>query len=732
MCDRARSLASESKLKGLCARAGRVIVAHLSRKGEPVRKSFGPVILSILALVAAPAQAAEDDRDFLEFPMALSVSAAQTQSVAWLVHQGDKTRIRLVAAPDFKPVELFVQSDIDGQPITEIGISPDGRRVAFVTGTSIGGREDGYNPAGLLTPPKATVWLIDARAGAKPVKLGSGTGVAFTPDGGLLTFRRGRDLWAVDPANAGKEPRMLVTGGGTFADPVWTKDGRSLYFVQDRGGWSAIGRYDLGSDRVRWLSTSANRLSTLALSPDEQTLAYFRWPAREHSVTYDQTENQKVSVETINIATGAVSSLWRSPDKGGSRTSDDDGAGLLRWSDDRTIVFRAEPDGWARLYAIGRAGGAPRALTPANCEVAESELLGPDMLLAVHNCRDIDTRQASIITVSSGREQPFQSDDMVLANAAAVGDGRTIAFTGGGADHPSMLRVADVTTGKLLFADRAAAYGFAHRFTSPPPRSVRFKATDGLSVPAQLFLPAGKGPHPALVYVHGGPSRQMFPGFHFSNYYANDYAINRRLAELGYVVLSVNFRSGVGYGRAFREAEGRAWREASEYRDVLGAGRWLAQRDDVDRGRIGIWGGSYGGLLTAQALARNSDLFAAGVAIHGVFDWSWLSALPGHLNPSKFFGVAEADRKTAFAASPVGAIDGWKSPVLLVSGDQDMNVDVLETVDLSRKLDDRGVEVRTVLMPGEGHSMLLQSSWLKLWDEQRSFLDTHLRGKRPQ
>ncbi|CAA9479506.1 MAG: hypothetical protein AVDCRST_MAG39-74 [uncultured Sphingomonadaceae bacterium] len=282
----------------------------------------------------------------------------------------------------------------------------------------------------------------------------------------------------------------------------------------------------------------------------------------------------------------------------------------------------------------------------------------------------------------------------------AVGGGRFVAFTGGNAQDAPLLRVIDLGSGRLAFAERPADHGYEHRFKAPTSQVVRVRASDGGTVPAQPFLPAAKGPYPALVYVHGGPSRQMFPAFHFGTYYANDYALNRRLAELGYVVFSVNYRSGVGYGRAFREAPKRGWRGAPEYADVLGAGRWLAGRNDVDCKRIGIWGGSYGGLLTAQALARNSDPFAAGVAVHGVFDWSWPSPIPGHLNPNTFFGVGEADKPLAFRSSPLGGLEGWKSPVLLFSGERDMNVDVLETVDLHQKLRAKGVAVRTVLVPG--------------------------------
>lgn len=668
----------------------------------------------------AHAQAPSGDEQFLAFPIATQVAAAKTSVFAWLVRQGDQSLLMMARAPDFVPHRLFVQSDVDGQPITSIAIAPDGNRMAFQTGTTLAGGDEGYNPASLIEAPKATLWVVEARPDAKPVKVGLGVGARFAPDNQRLVWRRGRDLWALDLTMPDARPVVLVPGGARLGRWVWSPDSKSLIFVQDRGGWSYLGKFPIGGDRIQWLVTGADRLSSPTLSPDGKSIAYLRWPGREHGVAYDQTENQPFAVETVEIATRQVKTLWQSDGKAGSQVSDDP-EGNLRWADDRNIVFRSEQDGWARLYAVGRNGGKVRALTPTECEVAESELMAPDSLFVIHNCRDIDTRQLSQITVSSGKDQPILSDDVVMGNAAAGGDGRYVAFTGSSAESAPLLRVMDLGSMRLARAERPDDYGFTRRFTAPPPQQVRFTATDGQTVPAQLFLPTTRGPHPALVYVHGGPPRQMFPAFHFGHYYANDFAINRRLAELGYVVLAVNYRSGVGYGRAFREAANRAWRGASEYNDVLGAGRWLASRRDVDPKRVGIWGGSYGGLLTGQALARNSELFAAGVAVHGVFDWSWPSPIPGHLNPSRFFGVSEADRPRALAASPLGAIDGWKSPVLLFSGDQDMNVDVAETVDLTQKLRARNVDVRTVLLPGESHDLVRHSSWQRLWDESKRF-----------
>jgi dipeptidyl aminopeptidase/acylaminoacyl peptidase len=687
-------------------------------------RAVSSIALLLASAGIAAAQPAADDPRFLAFPIATKVVAADAPAFAWLVRRGDQSIVMMARGPAFQPVRLFAQDDVDGQPVTDVAISPDGTRVAFQTGTALIG-DAGYNPAGLIDPPKATMWIIDARAGATPVKLGLGTGARFSPDGQRLTWRHGRDLWAVDTA-AGAKPAVLIAGGAVYGAGVWSRDGKRLIFAQNRGGYSHLGMLPVGGDRITWLVTGADRLTDPVLSPDGRSVAYLRWPGREHTVSYDLTENEAFAVETVDLDSGTVRTLWQTRDRAGNRSSDDP-EGHLRWADDRTIVFRSEADGWARLYAVPRGGGQARALTPAECEVAESELTAPDQLFVIHNCRGIDTRQASTITVSSGAERPVASSDVVLANAAASGSGRFVAITGATPDAPPLVRILDLDAQRVARAEIPADYGYERRYAAPAPQVVRLEAADGGTVPAQLFLPATKGPHPALVYVHGGPPRQMFPAFHFGQYYATDYAINRRLAELGYVVVAINYRSGVGYGRAFREAPGRAWRGASEYSDVLGAGRWLAARGDVDAKRIGIWGGSYGGLLTGQALARNSKLFAAGVAVHGVFDWSWPSPTPGHLNPSRTFGVPDDRRSAAFAASPLGEIKGWTSPVLLFSGDQDMNVDVLETVDLTQKLRARDVDVRTVIVPGEAHDFVRHATYVQMWSEMQRFFDAKLR-----
>ncbi|MGH8238486.1 MAG: prolyl oligopeptidase family serine peptidase [Steroidobacteraceae bacterium] len=673
----------------------------------------------VATLQAAPASAGER---FLQFPLTEQVSgAAQADAVLWSVDAGAQTSIQFAAAPKFAAVTLFSKSDEDGQPISAVALSPDGRLAVFQTAATYGG-EHTYNPAGLLERPQARLWIVATRSGSEPREIGPGAGAEFSPDGRLV-YRHEGNLYIVAFDEAAPRPPVVVKGGARFENIEWLADGASFVFAEDRGGYSVIGKYRLGADRVEWILSEPDRLTSPAVSPDGRLVAYRRFAGREHSRTYDQTQHEPFSIETVELASHDKRVWWQT--RVPAASADDDGE-LPRWIGNDRLIFRSEHDGWDRLYIVAAGGGAPLALSRPDCEVAESELLAPATLAVVHNCDDIDGRQLSLIDIGTGRATAVARNDRVIASPQQAGE-RYLAFVGGSADTPPLLRVLDRHSGKIVFEQRSADFGWRSPFQTPPPTLVRLES-GGLTIHAQLFLPKARGPHPALIYVHGGPQRQMYPAFHFSRYYANVYAANREFAQRGYAVLSVNYRSGTGYGRDFREAGGRGWRAASEYADVVAAARYLSGRSEVDAARIGIWGGSYGGLLTAQALARDSAIFKAGVAVHGVFDWSWPSVRPAHLNPSHFFGVGEQDRATALASSPLGAIDGWRSPVLLFSGDEDANVDVLETVDLTQKLRARGVDVQTIIVPGEAHSFVRHSTWELFWQHASSFFDSRLRN----
>jgi dipeptidyl aminopeptidase/acylaminoacyl peptidase len=258
------------------------------------------------------------------------------------------------------------------------------------------------------------------------------------------------------------------------------------------------------------------------------------------------------------------------------------------------------------------------------------------------------------------------------------------------------------------------------------PQPVAFRAADGLEIHAQLFArpPRAGERRPAVVFFHGGPRRQMLLGWHAMEYYHNTYAFNQYLASRGYVVLSVNYRSGTGYGVDFREASAYGAAGASEFNDVLGAARYLASRTDVDVKRVGAWGGSYGGYLVALGLARASDLYAAGVDIHGVHDWRTETRL--YLD-SDGPEVQQAARKLALDSSPLGHVSTWKSPVLLIHGDDDPSVAFSQTVQLAEALRKRGVAFDHLVFPDEVHEFLRHARWVEAFRAAAAFLEKHLR-----
>jgi len=206
----------------------------------------------------------------------------------------------------------------------------------------------------------------------------------------------------------------------------------------------------------------------------------------------------------------------------------------------------------------------------------------------------------------------------------------------------------------------------------------------------------------------------MLLGYHYKHFYHMAYAMNQYFASKGYVTLSINYRSGIGYGKKFRDVPDYGRRGNSEYRDVLAAGRYLLSRDDVDPERIGLWGLSYGGILTAQGLARNSDIFKAGVDMAGV-----------HL-----YGDVDDPESTLYRSSAIAAIDGWTSPVLLIHGDDDRNVAFSQTVGLVQLLRARGIPHELIVYPDDVHEFMFHSRWIEAFRATDDFFDRKLLGRR--
>jgi dipeptidyl aminopeptidase/acylaminoacyl peptidase len=682
-----------------------------------LRLVLGVVGLALAAppAVAQPVRPAAAAADPLAAALALPVAselvgARDAPRFAW-VESAAGVR-NLWFAGRGKPARaLTAFTEDDGRQLYDLELSADGAALAFVRGGDPESRDDPVpNAAAEAEPPRQRIFVA-ATAGGEPLPVGDGHSPAFSPDGTKLAFARRGEIWLW---RRGGEARKLASGGGEIRRLQWSPDGTRLLFVSHRGDYSFVALLDPARPRIRFLDPGFGFSVEPVFSPDGRQVAYIRHLDAPAGSAADS--GPYWSVRVVDTAGGAARELWAAPPGPGARYSESRGRDLF-WSREGQLVFPWERSGWLHPYAIDAAkGGQPRELTPGAFEV-EMFTLGADgrSLVWAGNEGDLDRRHIWRRPLSGGRPERVTSGSGI--ETAPVLGGSALAVIATGVSRPAYPALAD--NGLQPLKPPASARGFV------TPEPVIFRAEDGIEVHGQLFRAKGPGKHPAVVYVHGGPRRQMLLGFHPSVYYSHAYVFNQHLAARGYHVLAVNYRSGTGYGRAFRDAPGVARGGASEYRDVLAAGRWLEARADVDPKRIGIWGGSWGGYLTALGLARDSDLFAAGVDFHGVH--SMLRPLPNSLSPE----AQLAARQLQWESSPLAAIDRWRSPVLLVHGDDDRNVDFSQSVILARELAARGIPYRELVFPNERHSFLLHSSWLAGFRAADSFLKDELKRKAP-
>ncbi len=396
----------------------------------------------------------------------------------------------------------------------------------------------------------------------------------------------------------------------------------------------------------------------------------------------------------------------------------------LFWGAGDRIVFPWERTGWLHLYSISTHGDVPKPLnTPGEFEIENASLSADRRtVLFSSNEDDTDRRHLWRVSVSGENLTPITPGIGIEWSPVETGDGAAIAMLRSDAKNPAR---ASIKIGASEIRDLAPAsipadfpasslVPFPSPSCSPRPTASRFTVSSFSLQPR-----APNQQHPAVIFFHGGSRRQMLLGWHYMDYYNNAYAMNQYLASLGYIVLSVNYRSGIGYGLDFREALNYGATGASEFNDVLGAGLYLRNRPDVDPKRIGLWGGSYGGYLTALGLARASNLFAVGVDFHGVHDWSAELTSDG-------LTLDAATTRLAFESSPLASVGTWRSPVLLIHGDDDRNVPFHQTVALVQALRTQGVEFQELIFPDEIHGFLTQKRWIQAYHAAADFLAKHL------
>eukprot|EP00656_Telonema_subtile_P018189 TRINITY_DN19802_c0_g1_i1.p1 TRINITY_DN19802_c0_g1~~TRINITY_DN19802_c0_g1_i1.p1 ORF type:complete len:840 (+),score=100.20 TRINITY_DN19802_c0_g1_i1:121-2520(+) len=664
------------------------------------------------------------------------------------------------------------------------------------------------NPTHDVNPP--TSWIYAAGIGAggagmPPSKVGSGTlrAVASHPDdhqdrvyvaGAPATQNLGASLEGARVTELGEPfPVFILTvKHGSISSLAWSHDGRRMAFANDRGDHAFIGVYSRGQPKIEWLSPSFDADHGPVWSSDDSLLAWVR--VRD---TSDAAGTQSGSgfLDDKGGRNGPAYSMMvadmSQPSCSGPRRLcperpvrevfrdwqygyPDSGFGVkpIQFSADKaTLVFGTEVSGHVHVVAVKVQGDIAAGtnvttdLTPAEC-TAQDWVLAGDSLYVADNCDLVDSTGIGVVATTDPahtRKNVVLGDAHHVSGMSEAGAGM-VAVQGGlvylatGFDTPASVvyQGSDATTQVLAGVAPSGPVddvGYLPFNSSlfVQPELVTFPSTDGhYTIHAQVFRPSNSDANksmPAVIFTHGGSERQMYAAMHYCSDYAGLYALNQWFASQGYLVLSVNYRSGVGYGRSFKNCElgaGCGWRGAAEYEDVT-AGR-LFLDNLTDSGRVGIHGLSYGGLNCLQALARDSDLFKAGACNAPVFNWvsslKLIAEAPFQLSPltnagfrnlpvgpspdlmsSDWSNHVRDNIKLAWDSSPAGHMENFTSPVLVLHGDSDANVDFQESVGLVRALRRKGgVHVETVVLPDERHGFQLFENQLLAAEKTFEFL----------
>lgn len=662
------------------------------------------------------------------------VASQQGNRLAWTLDERGRRNIWVASAPDFTPHKVTHYTRDDGRELTQLQFSPDGQFLVYVRG---GDHDANWpeatppDPDSSTQKPEITIWAIKLPNG-KPVRIAAGDHPAISVKN-RIAYIKNHQVWAA-ALDGHDKPSQLFFDRGHDGSLRWSPDGSRLAFVSDRGDHAFIGIFTSEKQPLEYLAPSTRRDFSPRWSPDGRRIAFVRIPGKGGAPRpILKLTPTPWAIWVADVASGKAHAVWESPDTLAGSFPDTQGRANLHWAAENRLVFLADLDGWPHLYSIGAGGGEPLLLTPGKFMV-EDVTESPNRRFIVYNANsgktdgDSDRRHLYRVPVDAAKPVALTAGKKIEWSPVITSNGRHLAFIRAGARQPPLVAISDADGSDSRYLD---ANRIPEDFPTAElvvPRPVTFKAADGWTIHGQLFQRNNTGEaKPGIIFVHGGPPRQMLLGWHYMGYYSNSYAVNQYLANHGFVVLSVNYRLGIGYGHAFHNPKHWGPTGASEYQDVVAGARYLQQLQGVDATRIGIWGGSYGGYLTALALARNSDIFKAGVDMHGVHDWSrFIGAWFGKPTPRYEKGDRKQAMKVAWESSPDASIDGWTSPVLLIQGDDDRNVHFHQTVDLARRLEKHKVPFREIVFPNEIHGFLRYHSWLRADTATAKFFTQHL------
>ena len=644
-------------------------------------------------------------------------------SLAYVTREAENRNVYFLRVGE-KARRLVNYPDDDGRNLSAVAVSQGGGAVAYVRGERVNRHGDSPNPRSVRELPQQQVWIVGTDNDA-PRLLGIGNAPIFAPDDGYILWRSNGMVMAAELTWSNH--RLLGVGEpvpflfGPRTGMRFSPDGKKVAY--ERG--SAIEVRDVTTRTTVVIPHDSDVDLGPVWSPDSQRLVFRREPSDSPGLERNwcgggerycgpMRSEQPWALWTVALSDLVPHRIWQAKTGVGSvyyhldqQYSPGQCGDELFWSADDRIAFVWEGDGWRHLYAVSAAGGQATVLTPGDGEV-ETAAISVDRrrLFYATNIGDLGRRHISSVGFDGSAAQALTSGDKSQWAPVPLAAGR-LAYLGAGWADPPQLSVREAGGATRGAGLPQVPASFPGKLLVKP-ELVEFAGSDGQKAFGQLFVPQ----HPngcAIMFSHGGIRRQMLPGFHYMEGYHYLYDMNQYLASRGCIVLSVEYRSSIMRGEAFRNAPGWGFAANSEILDFVGAAHYLTARNDVDASRgVGIYGLSWGGYMTAEALALHPELFKVG------FDMA---------------GVHTAPDPAGFAHSAVGQLDTLTSPLLLIQGDDDMNVDFDDGIVLARALQTRRPQLEFVqhAVPGQTHELSQTYRRLvEVYSEGSEFLLSHL------
>lgn len=584
-------------------------------------------------------------------------------------------------------------------------------------------------------------------------------GVALSPKGDELAFvsdaSGSLELWIakIDAAGVVQPAVQRTSAKETVGELEYAPNG-DLVFQMDHGGDE---RYDLwllarGAASPAPLAATDLAEQGAFFSPDGTKLAYMadtERPFQFDLVVRDLASGKVTPIthEPVNVYGGA----WSRDGKlvAGTVTPDDQRGELLvvniatgkttriaparkdgiLWAksflpDGRLLATTVNDEGFSQLCVVDVKSGSIALSGTREWDVEEVAVTDAGEAIYARNVRGesevvgiktLDTRAAVGVIAKGG----------VVTDVAVDPGGTRAAFVRESSDRPSEVFLVDLATRGVKSAIEPRAGGVdLSRLAKAQLRT--FKSFDGTAIDAFVWKPyfAHQGsPPPLVIHVHGGPNGQARPGF---------YPSIQALTEAGFVVAAPNYRGSTGYGRAFEDLNNKDW-GGGDLKDLLAVADGLARAGMIDRSRVGITGGSYGGYLTLRAITATPDDWAAAVARYGMPDL----VKDYELTVDRFGTWYETEMGTPAThpalfkeRSPIHSIDEVKAPLLVLQGANDTNVPQWESDLVVDELKKRGRTVEYVVYPNEGHGFTHRENRLDDMARTVRFFSTHLGKKK--